>query len=70
MNALITIRCPHCGHENRENAEFKSPCFSYPEVLFCDIESGGCDKPFAVWLCATPQYKVAKIEEPTGPQTA
>lgn len=37
--------CPHCGHEN---GHWFGIWAGRPEVICCDVDSGGCDTYFAV----------------------
>ena len=40
---MITVKCPYCGETNKFRFE--------PEglvIVHCDLDSGGCDMPFAM----------------------
>jgi hypothetical protein len=52
--------CPYCGYVNKVGYSPKN--FLSREIIYCDSEEGGCDKPFAVFN-QTPRFetKVHKI---------
>lgn len=43
----IEFTCPECGHVNKR-ANWNTPGLNDTRTLYCDIESGGCDKEIAV----------------------
>lgn len=38
-----SFTCPHCGTKN-EDTYRPVANYSNPKVIYCDIESGGCDQ--------------------------
>jgi hypothetical protein len=41
---LVYVKCPYCGLENRA----LTGIYGGKELVVCDIEDGGCDRPFVV----------------------
>lgn len=46
MKLKIKITCPVCGHDNEDTVEICSSPQTIREIITCDAENGGCDKPF------------------------
>jgi len=57
----VEIKCPHCGHMNKaEGLEL-----TFPEVLFCDVDTGGCDEQYIAKVTTQTNYIIhtAKLPE-------
>lgn len=63
MITTVLVKCPYCGLEQRVNISFENYKSSHAELLFCDIDEGGCDKRFVVISDLEIKTKGAKIEE-------
>lgn len=48
--SFVTVTCPYCGMETRLFRPL-SPAQAH-EIIFCDCEVGGCDRPFVVFYHA------------------
>lgn len=42
----LSFTCPECGHVNTYH--HSSPIYGKIEVIYCDIEDGGCNKQMVV----------------------
>lgn len=40
------VTCPHCGHKNE--IALPQKISKGLKEIYCDIEKGGCDKPFVL----------------------
>jgi endogenous inhibitor of DNA gyrase (YacG/DUF329 family) len=51
LNVSSTAKCPYCGNPviNRFNVECV-PFSTSKRVLNCDVEGGGCDEDFVVYV--------------------
>ena len=62
---MITIKeevtCPYCGCVQRVAFDVQHQYDDGPLVRACDIEEGGCDKYFAVFLRLTTTADVREI---------
>jgi hypothetical protein len=71
MKTTIKCKCPMCGHENTVWVECSildvnnnSPI---PQIVSCDVESGGCDKYFAIIVKPTITYTTLQFKDYTTP---
>ncbi|HMO85719.1 MAG TPA: hypothetical protein PKC18_12465 [Lacipirellulaceae bacterium] len=48
METHVQIEYPYCGHKNTAIVEFYDDTLTSRQIVFCDIEEGGCDRPFVV----------------------
>lgn len=46
MKIRTTVKCPYCGSINKVQYDHNYP--RNTEVVYCDVEGGGCDKRFLV----------------------
>jgi len=60
MKTTVYVPCPHCNIVNERAVEITAIIMPL-EIWHCDCEQGGCEKPFAVRLMASPQARTAKI---------
>ncbi len=45
-DSYVEVECPHCGSKNRL---YRSTLTQYaPQIVHCDVETGGCERPFMV----------------------
>jgi hypothetical protein len=67
MKAFVSVTCPYCGHNQNITTDigecsdrgYSDGSRSWPQVTYCDIDDGGCDKMFV--------YRVAlRFEVTTG----
>ncbi len=61
------IPCPHCGHLNTVQIKAEWSGVRTRKVVACDLDGGGCDKPFVVngdfrptFVCTT--HKIEGLE--------
>lgn len=48
MAKFITVKYPYCQHDNKVNVQGVIVGPDNPILISCDLDDGGCDKPFLV----------------------
>ena len=54
----VNVTCPYCGFVNQTLPD----AMNNLELRYCDLESGGCDKPFVYRVILTPEVETMKVE--------
>ena len=63
----VAFLCPYCGHENKTMVE--ATYFQSNEVVYCDCETGGCDKILVITYRAYVDVKThALVDQMEGNQ--
>lgn len=58
-----SFTCPHCGTKNESTYRPVTNCSS-PEVIYCDIESGGCDQLLVIQHRLSMETFVSTVNPP------
>ena len=55
----VVVTCPYCGQESLCTIN----CF-YPgdKIIWCPVESKGCDRQFAIRILLKPKIQVSKLD--------
>jgi hypothetical protein len=69
IRKALKVKCPYCQFENELGVGWQVVLHledGKPVVMTCDIESGGCDRPFVLQVDYMPVIAVSRIEpQPT-----
>jgi hypothetical protein len=60
MNAVFTVKCPYCGFLNKRTTDRN---YEPVQLIYCQVEEGGCDNQFAYQpdITVTVDVKVFKL---------
>lgn len=54
---VLHVECPYCGTLHPQVSKT-----TMPEVVYCDVECGGCDQPFVLEMHLKPTHTARRIE--------